>query len=198
MPKFPIAPATMIMLVMLWPATASLAQKAPEYETISTAQGLSQGMVFDMLQDNEGFVWAATKNGLNRYDGYSFKVFSNDPYNSHTLSSNTIIRLFEDSKGRIWAGTEDAGVNVYDKKKGKFYRIVHKASDPASLAGNAIRCMEELPDGRFLVATNGMGLNLVTLGNEFFEKDALPVIIRLALPGNEQVYGMGKDKTGRM
>jgi len=56
MPKFPIAPATMIMLVMLWPATASLAQKAPEYETISTAQGLSQGMVFDMLQDNEGFI----------------------------------------------------------------------------------------------------------------------------------------------
>ena len=198
MPRFLIAPATMIMLVMLWPATASLAQKAPEYETISTAQGLSQGMVFDMLQDNEGFIWAATKNGLNRYDGYSFRVFSNDPYNSHTLSSNTIIRLFEDSKGRIWAGTEDAGVNVYDKKKGKFYRIVHKASDPASLAGNAIRCMEELPDGRFLVATNGMGLNLVTLSNEFFEKDALPVIIRLALPGNEQVYGMGKDKTGRM
>lgn len=93
----------------------AIAQKPLPYESISTAQGLSQGMVFDMLQDKKGFIWVATKNGLNRYDGYSFKVFTNDPYNPHTLSSNTIVKLFEDSKGRIWAGTEDAGLNVYDK-----------------------------------------------------------------------------------
>src|SRR6187401_2346062 len=113
-------------LISGWQASA---QKTPDYETLSTAQGLSQGMVFDLLQDEEGFIWAATKNGLNRYAGYSFKVFSNDPYNAHSLSSNTIVKLFEDSKGRLWAGTEDAGLNVYDKKSGKFHRIVHLASD---------------------------------------------------------------------
>src|SRR5215218_8995252 len=86
------------------------------YETISIAQGLSQGMVFDILQDKEGFIWIATKNGLNRYDGYSFTVFTNDPYNPYSLSGNTVSTLFEDSKGRIWAGTENAGLNVYDKK----------------------------------------------------------------------------------
>src|SRR5258705_5416969 len=104
---------------------AASTQAINPYETISIAQGLSQGMVFDILQDKEGFIWVATKNGLNRYDGYDFKVFSNDPYNPHTLSSNTIIKLFEDSKGRIWAGTEKAGVNVYDMKNGKSYRITH-------------------------------------------------------------------------
>ncbi len=61
--------------------TAAKAQQSTPYESISTAEGLSQGMVFDILQDKEGFIWVATKNGLNRYDGYSFKVFTNDPYN---------------------------------------------------------------------------------------------------------------------
>ncbi len=153
-----------LSLALIWPAINVCAQTANAYESISVAQGLSQGMVFDMLQDQEGFIWVATKNGLNRYDGYSFKVFSNDPYNSHSLSRNTIVKLFEDSKGRIWAGTEDDGLNIYDKKIGNFYRIVHQASVPGSLSGNRIRCIEELPNGRILVASDGAGLNLSACG----------------------------------
>ncbi len=183
-------------LACLVPGAAG--QQSREYESISTAQGLSQGMVFDILQDKEGFIWVATKNGLNRYDGYSFKVFTNDPYNPHTLSSNTILKLFEDSKGRIWAGTENAGLNIYDKATGKFYRIAHRNADALSLSGNEIRIMEELPDGRMLIAADGAGLNIVALTPGFFEQEAKPVITRLALPGNEQVYAIGKDSTGQM
>jgi signal transduction histidine kinase/DNA-binding response OmpR family regulator/ligand-binding sensor domain-containing protein len=185
-----------IFLGFICLSRGAAAQTTNPYETISIAQGLSQGMVFDILQDKEGFIWVATKNGLNRYDGYDFKVFSNDPYNSHTLSSNTIIKLFEDSKGRIWAGTENAGVNIYDKKNGKFYRILHSASDPRSVSGNVIRYIEEMSDGRMLVSADEAGLNIVELTNDFFEKNAAPVITRLTLPNNAQVYGMGKDKNG--
>ncbi len=177
-------------------APPSFCQKEKAYETISIAQGLSQGMVFDMLQDEEGFIWIGTKNGLNRYDGYTFKVFTNDPYNNHTLSSNTISKLFEDSKGRIWVGTENAGVNIYDKQSGKFYRIINSNSNPTSLSGNGIRSLEEMPDGRILVATDAAGLNIVELSNNFFLKDAAPLITRLSLPNAAQVYGMGKDKNG--
>jgi signal transduction histidine kinase/DNA-binding response OmpR family regulator/ligand-binding sensor domain-containing protein len=174
----------------------SSAQKIPAFESISTAQGLSQGMVFDLLQDKEGFIWVATKNGLNRFDGYSFKVFTNDPYNEHTLSSNTILKLFEDSKGRIWAGTENAGINIYDKQNGKFYRISHNSADPTSLSGNGIRTIEEMADGRFLVGTDADGINIIDINSNFFEKGNKPVITRLSLPANTQVYGMGKDKNG--
>jgi signal transduction histidine kinase/DNA-binding response OmpR family regulator/ligand-binding sensor domain-containing protein len=174
------------------------AQNAAGYEVISIAQGLSQGMVFDMLQDKEGFIWVATKNGLNRYDGYGFKVFTNDPYNAHTLSSNTIVKLFEDAKGRIWAGTENAGINIYDKKSGQFYRIAHNPANPASLSGNEIKAITEMPDGKILIATDVAGLNIVVLSNSFFEKDAPPVVTRLALPNNVEVYGMGKDKSNNI
>lgn len=151
-------------------------------------------MVFDILQDQEGFIWVATKNGLNRYDGYEFRVFTNDPYNSHSLSSNTILKLFEDSKGRIWIGTENAGVNVYDKKSGKFFRISHRSTDPRSLSGNVIRHIEEMADGRILVAASEAGLNIVELPPGFFEKDIAPVITHLSLPNETQVYGIGQDK----
>ncbi|MEO8771032.1 MAG: ATP-binding protein [Ferruginibacter sp.] len=166
------------------------------YESISIAQGLSQGMVFDILQDRDGFIWVATKNGLNRYDGYDFKVFNNDPYNKYTLSSNTIIKLFEDSKGRIWAGTENAGVNVYDKKSGKFYRFTSKVSDPNSLSGNKVRLITEMPDERILISTDAGGLDIIELTSDFFEKNAVPVITRMTLPLNIPVYAMGRDMNG--
>jgi len=184
------------VLAITWWGASATAQNNTAYETISTAQGLSQGMVFDLLQDKEGFIWVATKNGLNRYDGYSFKIFANDPYNAHSLSSNTVVKLFEDSKGRIWAGTENAGLNIYDKQSGKFYRIMHSNSNPASLSGNGIRSITELPDGRILAGTDVAGLNIIELSNTFFEKNTASVITRLSLPGNTQVYGMGKDKNG--
>ena len=176
----------------------AFAQKASAFQSISTDQGLSQGMIFDLLQDKEGFIWVATKNGLNRYDGYSFKVFSNDPYNPQTLSSNTIVKLFEDSKGRIWVATEDAGLNIYDKKSGKFYRITHRLSNATSLSGNSIRLIEELPDGRILVAVAGAGLNVIQLPVDYFEKGTTPVITRLTLPGNTDVYGIGKEQNNTM
>ena len=176
---------------------AASAQNAIGYENISIAQGLSQGMVFATLQDQEGFIWVATKNGLNRYDGYSFKVFTNDPYNSNSLSSNTVTALFEDSKGRIWAGTENAGLNIYDKKSTQFYRIANRADDASSLSGNRIRnSIVETNDGKILVPAEDAGFNVVTIPVNFFEKKIKPVIIRLSLPGNEPVYGIGKDNTG--
>lgn len=184
-------------VLSIW-ATEVSAQTSSDYETISASQGLSQGMIFDILQDNEGFIWVGTKNGLNRYDGYNFKIFSNDPYNKTSLSSNTIVNLFEDSKGRIWVGTEDAGINVYDKKTGRFSRIQHNATDPKSLSGNSIRSIEELSDGRIIVSIYGAGFNLVELPDVYFENQVSPTITRLSLPNHSDVYGMGKDKMGNM
>jgi signal transduction histidine kinase/DNA-binding response OmpR family regulator/ligand-binding sensor domain-containing protein len=172
------------------------AQHSTDYETISISQGLSQGMVFATLQDRDGFIWIATKNGLNRYDGYSFKTFTNDPYNSNSLSGNTVTALFEDSKGRIWAGTENAGLNVYSKKSSTFFRIAH-TDDIASLSGNRIRnSIVETNDGKVLVPANDAGFNVITLPDDFTDKKAMPSIARVVLPGEEQVYGIGKDSTG--
>ena len=185
-------------ITLLWVSQLLFAQKEKAYESISIAQGLSQGMILDMLQDEDGFIWVATGGGLNRYDGYTFKVFTNDPYNKNSLSSNNIVKLLEDSKGRIWVGTQNAGVNIYDKKTGVFYRMTKNPNNPNSLSDNGIKTIEELPDGRVVVATEASGLNVITITDDFFKKGQLPFITRLSLPNKSQVYGMGKDKHGKV
>ena len=191
-----------IFLLNCWIAFGSLfchgVYGQSKYEILTTTDGLSQGMVFALLQDQEGFIWIATKDGLNRYDGYEFKVFTNDPYNNQSLSSNTITRLFEDSQGRIWACAENAGLNIYDKNKGVFYRIENSTKNSKSISGNNISAIEELPDGRILIATDVKGLDIIELPDKYFNSTEPPLITRLNLPGNSQVYGMGKDKNKRI
>ncbi len=183
-----------LTVTITWWVFVTTAQTPPAYESISIAQGLSQGMVYDILQDKEGFIWVGTKDGLNRYDGYTFKVFVNDPSNVKSLSSNSINKLFEDSKGRIWVGTENEGLNIYDKKTGDFLRIKHSTANANGLSGNAIKVMEETADRRMLIAADDGKLNIITLPDNFLDKNAVPTITTVAMPNNTNVYGIGNDK----
>jgi signal transduction histidine kinase/DNA-binding response OmpR family regulator/ligand-binding sensor domain-containing protein len=176
-----------------------LARGQMKYESLTTSNGLSQGYVYDMLQDRDGFMWFSTKAGLNRYDGYNFKVFAHNAYNANTISSNVIKKLFEDSKGRLWIGTEDNGLNVYDKTKGVFRRIVHEPNNPNSLSGNRITGnIIELPDGRFLVYASPKSVNLITLPDNFFEENTAPTIVHIAVPNTEVGVSLCKDAKGRI
>jgi len=58
-----------------------------------------------MLQDKQGYIWFGTVYGLNRYDGYTFKVFENIPGDSSSIANNDIISLYQDKSGIIWIGT---------------------------------------------------------------------------------------------
>lgn len=68
--------------------------------------GLSNNAVICSLQDKKGFLWFGTKDGLDRFDGYSFKIFRSDPDDSGSIGSNFIHSLYEDSPGVLWVGTE--------------------------------------------------------------------------------------------
>lgn len=81
--------------------------------------GLSNNAVLCSVQDDMGFMWFGTKDGLNRFDGYSFKVFRSDPGNPNGLGSNFIRALFVDKSGRIWVGT-DQGLYHFDPKSELF------------------------------------------------------------------------------
>ncbi len=161
-------------------------------EIISTTQGLSQGLINDLLQDKDGFIWIATKGGLNRYDGYSFKAFTSGPQDTNTLSSNAVSNLLEDSKGRIWIGTYDGGVNIFDKKTGKFVRIVHKKGNPSGLTSNRIESsMVELPGDKILLYPQGGALSIVSLSDE-----GVPSVSRLIAPRGSPIAGIQKDEKG--
>jgi ligand-binding sensor domain-containing protein len=87
---------------------------------VKIEDGLSQSTVYCMLQDRKGYLWFGTANGLNRYDGYSFLVFVNDPADTTSISGNGILSICEDSDGFIWVGTTDGVLNRFDRKLGIF------------------------------------------------------------------------------
>lgn len=164
-----------------------------KYDELTTSNGLSQGYVYDILQDRDGFMWFGTKDGLNRYDGYSFKVYTYDSYNPSSISNNNINRLFEDSKGRLWVTTDD-GINIYNKSRDNFRRILHNPKNANSLSGNRIYLpVIELPDGRFLVFPQEKSLNVISLPNDFLENNSQPVITHLSAPGAQNVSCMYMD-----
>ncbi len=91
-----------------------------QFLNYTTKDGLSNDKVDAIIQDRYGFIWIGTEDGLDRYDGYQFKVFRNVKSDSNSLSDNNIWALLEDQSGNIWIGTKSGFLNKYDQHKNVF------------------------------------------------------------------------------
>ena len=92
-------------------------------ENITKDDGLIQSDLQCLCQDSHGFLWFGTKDGLNRYDGITFKVYRHNRNDTNSISDNRINKIVEDSKGNLWFGTLD-GLNLFEFKQEKFKKIV--------------------------------------------------------------------------
>jgi len=90
------------------------------FNHLKTNNGLSNNYVSDIIQDNTGFLWFATEDGLNRFDGYEFKVYRNTQDNNNSISDNTVLWFSKDKKGNLWIGTKNGNINCYDPLLDKF------------------------------------------------------------------------------
>ncbi len=96
-------------------------EKGIRFTRLSTDEGLSQTKVFQIIQDDQGFMWFGTQYGLNRYDGYTFKVFVHDPQNPNGLSGVVVEALFKDRDGVLWVGC-DRFLNKFNRETETFTR----------------------------------------------------------------------------
>ncbi|MBK7631917.1 MAG: hypothetical protein IPJ23_14655 [Ignavibacteriales bacterium] len=99
---------------------ANLNAQSIPFNRLTTNDGLSNNYVYDLLQDHLGFLWFATDDGLNRFDGYEFKIFRNNPSDKNSLSDNSIWTITEDRVGKLWMGTKNGFINCYDPVFNKF------------------------------------------------------------------------------
>lgn len=111
----------------------------------STLEGLSSSSQSCVAQDKEGFIWIGTSDGLNRFDGYTFKVYREIPGDSSNLRNNMIVCLFVDSKDNLWVGTQ-GGISRYDKEKDNFYTY-------PSLRNFSVECITEDKYKRIWIGT---------------------------------------------
>lgn len=112
-----------------------------------------------VVRDHLGYVWIGTVNGLAGWDGYGCKVYKNDPANPHSISSNTVIGLMEDSKKRLWVGTWETGLSLYDAERDRFVNFRPRPGDSTWLQARTIYALLEDQTGNlWLGALGGGGL----------------------------------------
>ncbi|TQV82931.1 two-component regulator propeller domain-containing protein [Aliikangiella coralliicola] len=149
--KYLLFAFTFIHLVLAKPADAN---NALRFEPYSLSQGLSQGTVNCVLQDQQGFIWIGTQDGLNRFDGYTFKVFTHDPENSHSLSSSFVDSLYEDKNGVLWVGTSN-GLNRFERTTESFTRINLAGESREYIGSQFIKELSPAVNGKLWAGTLG-------------------------------------------
>ncbi len=118
---------------------------------------LSQNTVSKIFQDQDGFLWFATRFGLNKYDGRYFQQYFGDMTDTTALSNSRIHDVVQDDKGNFWLAT-DMGLNYYDRKTGQFQRYLHDPQNPNSLASNLTTALYLDHLGNLWVASESDGI----------------------------------------
>ncbi len=103
----------------------------------SINNGLSQNTVSHIMQDETGFLWISSQDGISKYDGYKFETFRHNPTNAHSLSSNYVNMACGGSDSTLWVATQ-YGLNKYDFKTQLFKVYFHKPDKPTSLINDNV------------------------------------------------------------
>jgi len=155
------------------------------FAPIPQEQKLSQSTVKCIIQDNKGFIWFGTQDGLNKYDGYRFSVYRPETGNPLSISNNHINCMLIDKNGTLWIGTR-YGVNIFDTKTETFFHFVNNPEKPSSLSQNTIQCLCEDSYGEIWIGTRN-GLNKLERETKKFVKI-----------GDNSVTSICEDHTGKL
>ncbi len=135
------------------------------FKHLTTKEGLSQNTVDCIMRDKQGFIWFGTWNGLNKYDGYEFTLYQNNPTDSNSISNNFIYSLCEDDYNRIWIGTGGGGINILDKEKEIFYHILSDSLRTNTISNNIINALYKSENGNIWIGSDN-GLNKIQLNKK--------------------------------
>ena len=117
--------------------------KTFKFDRLSLEDGLSQSTIMAIHQDQQGFMWFGTQDGLNRYDGYEFKVYKHDPRDPYSISGDLIQSISEDRAGNLWIGTQ-AGLDRFDPIREQFTPVQLDAVEESSIEkGGPISVFED-------------------------------------------------------
>lgn len=146
---------TLILVLFIFIIPCSLAAANFSFRHYRAEDGLTFNTVRCIIQDRRGFIWLGTEDGLNRFDGYTFKGFRSDKNKVNSLVSNYISSLLEDSKGDIWIGT-DEGLFIYNPPTDKFSHFQNKVNG-VSISSTVNNIVED-KSGNVWFATYGQGI----------------------------------------
>ena len=143
-----------MVLIMLFVLVCSHAITNYNIKYLSTENGLTNNYVTSVCQDNFGFIWFGTRDGLNRWDGCNIKTFRHQPQDTNSLPDNFIRTLTSDGNGNLWIGTNQAGAVRYNIKDERFFSYpIHKTNE-TSFPDYYARCSFKQNDSTIWFGTN--------------------------------------------
>ena len=147
------------LLGLIIPLLARSQHQHVQFAYLTTSEGLSQNTVTCILQDRRGFMWFGTQDGLNKFDGYTYTLYRNDPRKSSSLSHSYVHTLLEDKQGRLWIGTDNGGLSLFDPDTDSFINYKHSATSQNSLSHNKVMAITQDATGYLWIGTAGGGLD---------------------------------------
>jgi two-component sensor histidine kinase/ligand-binding sensor domain-containing protein len=180
--KITVAKTTFFLLLSFVVLGKSLLGQSVHFNTISLKEGLSQNTITAMIQDDRGYVWTGTKDGLNRFDGYDFIVFRSAKGDSLVLSSSSITALHQDTDGILWVGTA-FGLNRFNPVTFETQSYFHWFEDSLTISSNSIKCIGQDGEGNIWVGTDN-GLNRL-IDDGLFVRYEITEGDSTSLPGKE-------------
>ena len=179
-----------VLLPLLAAGASGEPRRPMRFERLSLEQGLSQSAVYRILQDSRGYVWLATEDGLNRYDGLAFKVYRHSASDPNSLPPGYVWDLAEDGDGNIWIAT-GAGLVVWQRATDRIVPF-------DALAGQNMRALVfSAKDGDLWVGTRDAGLYRIQLATRaltrFMHNPASPNSLI-----DDRIYVLHIDRAGRL
>lgn len=139
------------------------------FNNLHNIEGLSSRTVNCIYQDQKGFLWFGTINGLNKFDGHHFTHYNQTSLDSHNISGNNITYIIEDQKGYLWIGTENSGLNRFDPAKEQFLSFQHDPANDSSIHRNRTWSIAEDSAGTIWAVTD-IALNKKSKSGKTFSR----------------------------
>jgi ligand-binding sensor domain-containing protein/two-component sensor histidine kinase len=148
----------LFILLMNWLPNSSATGQSASYvfRNINTSDGLASDGVTSIIQDNSGFMWIGTNNGLQKFDGYSFTTYHHDPYDPQSISSDNITFLLKDRENTIWVSTSFLGFNRFDAATSRNMRIFDPDDSSFRDLDNSVSACLDAQGNAWLLSINAV------------------------------------------
>lgn len=176
-----------------------------KFEKIPSDQGLSHSYIRSMIQDSYGFMWFGTAEGLNRFDGFTFKSYKNIVNDKYSIPDNHVVKLFQDKEKTLWIGTKTGDIAKYDRDNDRFITVSNEETVPSTSTAGAFL---EDKNGDLLIGFMRAGIKIFkkreNIFIEYFEPKSLydslfplnSVGSMLFIDENRLLFGSGNEGLG--
>lgn len=185
-----------LFFVLSWALDGESQTGKRKFRQLGIYNGLSQNMVSSIVQDHNGFMWFGTKDGLNRFDGYSYKIYKSSAYDKTSIGDNHITCLYEDDNNNLWVSTRQGGLDLYDPESDSFIKIQNGQLNGKSIIINSIT--GNMKVGLWLSTLDGLIFGLdVKLKKPGVKPDVRIIELSSSGPtGNIKIQQIFLDHTG--